>query len=176
MQGPVPEVTPAEQPVSSTPARYRRGQAPDDDPGALRVGDKVMLSGRTATVLATIGFKEDVFAWTSALIGHGASRDWVTIVTETSGLEIVRWRRLSEMPGSPDDQSVTFEDTTYLFEESGEAQFDAHGEVDLPGKGTMRYVDFRAGSQRLSFENYEDYGWEASVGTVVPIGELVRRA
>jgi len=175
MSGDVPEPAVSAQPLSSTPARYRRAGEPDDA-GSLRIGQNVMLSGRAGTVLATVGFTEDVFAWTSALIGHGASRDWVTIVTETSGLEIVRWRRLKEMPGSPDDQSVTVDDTTYLFEESGEAQFDAHGEVDLPGSGSMRYVDFRAGSQRLSFENYADYGWEASVGEVVPLGELVRRA
>lgn len=175
MAGDVAEPPVSEQPLSSTPARYRRGAAPDDA-ASLRIGQKVMLSGRAGTVLATIGFTEDVYAWTSVLIGHGASRDWVTIVTERTGLEIVRWRRLNRMPGSPDDQSVTFEGTTYLFEESGEATFDAHGEVDLPGKGTMKYVDFRAGPKRLSFEQYNDYDWEASVGEVVPLGELVRRA
>jgi hypothetical protein len=175
LAGEVREGPASQQPISSTPARYRNDQR-DDDPGGLRVGQKVMLSGRAGTVLATIGFTEDVYAWTSALIGHGTSRDWLTIVTETSGLEIVRWRRLPVLPGSPDDPSVDVEGTTYLFEESGEARFDAHGEVDLPGTGTVRYVDFKAGPRRLSFENYEGYGWEASVGEVVPLGELVRRA
>ena len=169
-------------PISSTPARYsssppgKRGTGPAHryDPYSLKVGDRVILDDRPGVVLATIGYTEDVYGWASACIGHGTKREWITVVTEDAGAEIVRWTKLSELPGKPDDQSITYDGVVYLYQEMGRAQFTAAGEVDLPSSGYVEYADFHAGDLRLSFENFNDFGWEASVGRVLPIGELVR--
>ena len=171
-------------PVSSTPARYRkapagqRGGQPANqyDPTGMRVGDKVLLRQQPGQVVATIGYTEDVYAWTAVLVAQGVHRTWLSVVSVATGggIEIVEWERLPQMPGEPTDREVTVRGTTFLFEESGDAAYDAHGEVDLPGSGRSQYVDLHAGNQRLSFERFDALGWEASIGRVLPIGDLVR--
>ena len=172
------------KPVSSTPARYRkapagqRGQGPANeyDPIGMRVGDKVLMRQQPGQVVATIGYTEDVYAWTAVLVAQGVHRTWLSVVSTSTGagIEIVEWERLPAMPGEPTAREVTVREVTYLFEESGTAHYDAHGEVDLPGSGMSQYVDFHAGDKRLSFENFDGTGWEASIGEVLPIGDLVR--
>lgn len=172
------------QPVSSTPARYRkapsgeRGQGPANqyDPIGMRVGDKVLLRSQPGQVVATIGYTEDVYAWTSVLVAQGVHRTWLSVVSVSTGggIEIVEWERLPAMPAEPTAREATVRGTTYLFEESGTATYDAHGEVDLPGSGLSQYVDLQVGDQRLSFEQFDGGEWEASIGRVLPIGDLVR--
>ncbi len=172
------------QPVSSTPARYRkapageRGQGPANeyDPIGMRVGDKVLLRRQPGQVVATIGYTEDVYAWTAVQVAQGVHRTWLSVVSVSTGagIEIVEWERLPEMPAEPTAKEVTVRDVVYLFQESGTAQYDAHGEVDLPGGGRSEYVDLHAGDQRLSFEKFDDNGWDASIGQILPIGDLVR--
>ena len=172
------------KPVSSTPARYRkapageRGQGPMNqyDPIGMRVGDKVLLRQQPGQVVATIGYTEDVYAWTAVLVAQGVHRTWLSVISTSTGagIEIVEWERLPAMPAEPTAREVTVRGTTYLFEESGTAQYDAHGEVDLPGSGLSQYVDFQVGDERLSFEQFDGGSWEASIGKVLPIGDLVR--
>lgn len=171
-------------PVSSTPARYRkapsglRGQGPANeyDPIGMRIGDKVLLRQQPGQVVATIGYTEDVYAWTAVLVATGVHRTWLSVISTATGagIEIVEWERLPAMPAEPTAREVTVRDVTYLYEESGVANYEAYGEVDLPGSGRSQYVDLVAGDHRLSFENFDDTGWDASIGRVLPIGDLVR--
>lgn len=121
---------------------------------------------------ATVGYAEDVETWTGARLAGG---DWITVVSTPSGLEVVRWRRLDSAPGDPARPTVVHGGRTYELRERGRARYDAHGDVDLPGCGDVDYADFVDGDRRLSFEDYDGTGWEASAGRLLPPGSVAIR-
>ena len=75
----------------------------------------------------------------------------------------------------PGADAITYEGRRYGLVERGRAAYDAHGEVDLPGGGTLEWADYRTGDERLSFENCDGLGWDASAGRVVAPGGSARR-
>lgn len=163
---------PAVPVVTSQPARY--GKA--DDASSVRVGDTVVLEGTTGRVTATIGYLgADAESWTGACVDLGGHTEWVTLVDEEHGLEVCRWTKLSSKPGKAGAEEIAYGGRTFRKRESGTADYDAHGDVDLPSVGRVKYVDYADEDQRLSFEAYDDELWEASVGRVVAPGRFTLR-
>jgi hypothetical protein len=157
---------------TARPAGY--GSAPDE--ASIRVGDPVSLEGTPGKVVATIGYiGNGAERWTGACVALSSGQEWVTLVDEERGLEVCRWKKLSFLPGTPGEGKIHYGDHTFAKREAGNAEYDAHGEVDLPSVGEVRYVDYIDGDQRLSFEDYDGAGWEASLGRVLGPGAFVPR-
>lgn len=143
------------------------------DPYSFSVGDRIRFLQAPGRVIGIVEYTDDVvYTWTALHLELPTERLWVTVVDEAHGVELVRWKPLSGLPGDTEATSVEFDGVTYLYQEGGEGRYTSQGTTDLPRKGEMSFRDFYAGNKRLSMESYDGGPWAAMVGEVLPIGDL----
>ena len=85
-------------------------------------------------------------------------------------LEVVVWQELTGVTVAPGPAYVDLEGRRFVNDEAGSAQFTSFGTTGLAQVGRMRYHDYEAGNDRLSFEDYGS-GWECARGEVLSHSE-----
>ncbi|GAB88979.1 DUF4178 domain-containing protein [Gordonia rhizosphera] len=140
------------------------------DPRHLKPGDLVELRGQTYAVRGTLRLSQSGFVWTENFLDTGSgSKLWLS-VEDDPDLEVVAWQELSGVTLSPGPATVDLDGRRYISDESGSAEFESAGTTGLAPRGSMRYHDYEAGDQRLSFEDFGS-GWECARGEVVARSE-----
>lgn len=140
----------------------------------LEVGKKVTVREVPSTVIGAVHYSQgEDTVWSSYLLQSGRDNSWITIVEEPSGPETVTWRSIELLEGEPGDPSLEHDGMTYIRQDGGTARYRTEGAVDLPAEGVSEWHDYLVGKWRMSVERYDGGPWEASVGDVVPIGELI---
>ncbi|MFT3899455.1 MAG: DUF4178 domain-containing protein [Gordonia sp. (in: high G+C Gram-positive bacteria)] len=158
---------------------YRPGDpfssADDDavhgDPRQLKPSDLVDIRGTTFAVRGIIRFTQDGYNWIEAHLDTGTGRRAWLSVEDDPDLEVVMWQDLSGVTLQPGPPTVEFEGRRYTFDEDGSARFTSAGTTGVATSGSMRYHDYQAGGDRLSFEDYGS-GWEAARGELLARGEF----
>jgi len=132
----------------------------------LRVGDVVAYEGHDSIVERTYRFREGGSRWDEHLIVDGEYKRWLS-VEDDEGLECVIWERRPNPTLEPGAETIELDGTSYSFDEQGKADYT----LEEPGKpgsaGKVEYADYEAGDKRLSFERYDNSGWEVNVGVVI---------
>jgi len=141
------------------------------DPRRLKVGDIVGFDGRDYVVRGTIRLDQSGFMWEEHLLDDTTDRAWLS-VEDDEGLELCLWHRVTGSPHVPGASSLTDEGVEYLLAERGVATFRAEGTTGTASSGDLEYLDYAAGSRRLSFERFGATTWEVSRGRVVGEREL----
>ncbi|GAC70104.1 DUF4178 domain-containing protein [Gordonia soli] len=157
---------------------YRPGDpfssADDDavrgDPRQLKPSDLVEIRGETYAVRGTLRLSQGGFIWTENFLDTGlGQKAWIS-VEDDPDLEVVLWRELSGVTVSPGPSSIDLDGRRYTSDESGGASFTSAGTTGLAASGSVRYHDYSAGDDRLSFEDFGS-GWEAARGEVLSRAE-----
>ena len=157
---------------------YRPGDpfsSADDDavygnPRNLKPSDLVEIRGETYAVRGTLRLTQGGFTWTENFIDTGlGEKAWIS-VEDDPDLEVVLWRELKGVTVTPGPDAVELEGRRYVFDEAGSATFTSAGTTWLAATGSMRYHDYEAGTERLSFEDFGS-GWECARGEVLTTGE-----
>lgn len=157
---------------------YRPGDpfssADDDavygDPRELKPADLVDIRGTTFAVRGVIRFTQDGYNWIEAHLDTGlGQRIWLS-VEDDPDLEVVQWEELENATLTPGPVNLDFDGRQYAYSEDGSATFTSVGTTGVATGGRVRYHDYKAGSARLSFEDYGT-GWEAARGHVLARGE-----
>lgn len=140
------------------------------DPRTLRPGDLVEVRGETFAVRGTLTLNQSGFTWTENFLDTGmGDRGWIS-VEDDPDLEVVHWRELKNVTVTPGPATVEVDGHRYTSDEAGSAQFTSQGTTGLAPNGSMRYHDYSAGSDRLSFEDFGG-GWECARGQVLSRAE-----
>ena len=140
------------------------------DPRSLKPGDLVEIRGETFAVRGTLRLMQDGYTWTENFLDTGVGdRAWIS-VEDDPDLEVVRWRELKGVTVTPGPPTVDVDGRRFTSDESGSARFASAGTTGLAASGTMRYHDYEAGPDRLSFEDYGG-GWECARGEVLSRSE-----
>ncbi|MFT3661658.1 MAG: DUF4178 domain-containing protein [Gordonia sp. (in: high G+C Gram-positive bacteria)] len=158
---------------------YRPGDpfssADDDavygDPRQLTPADLVEIRGTTFAVRGIIRLTQSGYSWIEAHLDTGTGRRGWLSVEEDPDLEVVLWTELDGVTTVPGPPTVDVEGRRYDSEESGAARFTSIATTGVSATGNMRYHDYRAGDDRLSFEDFGS-GWEASRGERLHRGEF----
>ncbi|MDL9946726.1 DUF4178 domain-containing protein [Gordonia sp. ABSL11-1] len=157
---------------------YRPGDpfstADDDavrgDPRQLEPGDLVELRGETFAVRGTLRLTQGGYVWTENFLDTGTGRKaWIS-VEDDPDLEVVLWHELPGVTLTPGPQSLELDGRRYSSDESGGADYTSAGTTGLAPRASMRYHDYEAGDERLSFEDFGS-GWECARGEVIERSE-----
>lgn len=157
---------------------YRPGDpfsSADDDavhgnPRDLKPSDLIDIRGQTYAVRGTLRLQQDGYVWTENFIDTGTGlKAWIS-VEDDPDLEVVLWQAISGVVAAPGGPTIDLDGRRYLFDESGRARFISAGTTGVAGTGNMAYHDYRAGNDRLSFEDYGS-GWECARGEVLAHSE-----
>ncbi|MGC5255944.1 DUF4178 domain-containing protein [Gordonia sp. DT218] len=157
---------------------YRPGDpfstADDDavrgDPRQLKPSDLVDLRGDTFAVRGTLRLSQSGYLWTENFLDTGTGRKaWIS-VEDDPDLEVVLWHELTGVTLTPGPDSLELDGRRYHSDESGSAEFTSIGTTGLAARGSMRYHDYEAGDERLSFEDFGS-GWECARGEVIERSE-----
>lgn len=145
---------------------------PARNPPLLAPGDPVEVDGHRATVGRTYRFEDHRSRWSEHALIDGAWRRWLTIDPEG---ETVLWERVGPVAGPPEAPEIQ-QDALWLgLQERGTATYELLDPGEDALRGSVQYVDYAAGTRRVSFERYDVAGsWEVSAGTVLP-ADAVRR-
>ncbi|MCH5644035.1 DUF4178 domain-containing protein [Gordonia sp. ABSL49_1] len=148
----------------------------DDDsvygnPRTLKPGDLVEFRGQTHAVRGTLVLTQGSFQWTEHFLDTGlGSKAWLS-VEDDPDLEVILWRELKGVTTVPGPQTIELDGgRRYESDESGSATFTSTGTTGLNPTGSLRYHDYQAGDERLSFEDFGG-GWECARGEVLDAGE-----
>lgn len=153
---------------------YRPGDpfssADDDavrgDPRQLKPSDLVEIRGQTYAVRGTLRLTQGSYVWTENFLDTGlGSKVWLS-VEDDPDLEVVLWRELPGVTLTPGPDSIEFEGRRYSSEEAGAAEFTSAGTTGLTARGSVRYHDYLAGEDRVSFEDFGS-GWECARGELL---------
>ena len=140
----------------------------------LAIGKKVTVRDKPATVTGIVHYILDQdTSWASYQLQSGRDTSWLTVVEEPTGPETVTWNSIDLPEGTIGEASLQHDGLTYLHQDGGTARYRTEGAVDLAREGVVEWHDYLVGQWRLSVERYDGGPWEASVGDVVPIGELI---
>lgn len=140
----------------------------------LALGVKVTVRDVPGTVTGILHYTLDQDShWSSYQVASGRDTGWLTVVDEPTGPETVAWRAIELAAGTPGDATLEHDGMVYLHQDGGTARYRSEGAVDLPREGISEWHDYLVGRWRLSVERFDGGPWEASVGEVVPIGDLV---
>ncbi|MFW0783210.1 DUF4178 domain-containing protein [Gordonia sp. CPCC 206044] len=140
------------------------------DPRTLKPGDLVDLRGSTFAVRGTLQLSQGGFRWTENFLDTGTGRKaWIS-VEDDPDLEVVLWHELTGVTLTPGPATLELDGHRYVSDESGGADFTSVGTTGLTARGSMRYHDYEAGDERLSFEDFGS-GWECARGEVIDRGE-----
>lgn len=140
------------------------------DPRGLKPGDLVEIRGETYAVRGTLRLSQDGFSWAENFLDTGlGNKAWIS-VEDDPDLEVVLWRELRGVTIAPGAAYVDLDGRRYVDDEAGNAQFTSFGTTGLAQVGRMRYHDYEAGNDRLSFEDYGS-GWECARGEVLSHSE-----
>ncbi|MEE3849860.1 DUF4178 domain-containing protein [Gordonia sp. LSe1-13] len=140
------------------------------DPRQLKPGDLVELRGETFAVRGTLRLSQSGFEWTENFLDTGTGRKaWIS-VEDDPDLEVVLWHECKGVTVSPGPDAVELDGRRYHSDEAGSADFASTGTTGLGGRGSMRYHDYEAGDERLSFEDFGS-GWECARGEVIARSE-----
>lgn len=157
---------------------YRPGDpfsSADDDaihgnPRNLKPSDLIEIRGETFAVRGTVRLTQDGYIWTENYIDTGTGRKaWIS-VEDDPDLEVVLWNELSGVTATPGPPTIDLEGRRYTFDEEGSARFTSAGTTGVASTGSMRYHDYQAGNDRLSFEDYGS-GWECARGELLSHAE-----
>ncbi len=140
------------------------------DPRQLKPGDLIEIRGETFAVRGTLRLSQDGFSWAENFLDTGLGRKaWIS-VEDDPDLEVVVWQELTGVTVAPGPAYVDLEGRRFVNDEAGSAQFTSFGTTGLAQVGRMRYHDYEAGNDRLSFEDYGS-GWECARGEVLSHSE-----
>src|SRR5687768_9308664 len=130
------------------------------DPRKLKVGDVVGHEGRDFLIRGTLAFEEDGYRWQEHHLDDTTTRRWLS-VEDDEELELCLWTAVLAPDLTPGAAELSYDGTSYTRKESGRATFTATGSTGTGPTGSVEYVDYVAGSKRLSFERYTAGGeWE----------------
>ncbi len=160
------------RPLPASPTAEARA-AETFDTSTLAVGTRLTMLGRPGRVVAAVHYRDEEDHWSSFLVSANGRERWLTVVQELTGPETVAWEVVPMPPGTPGDDEIEYGGTTYLLQDRGFARYRSEGRVDLRHEGTMEYVDYLVGKHRLSLERYDGGEWQANVGEVVPVGDIL---
>lgn len=125
------------------------------------VGAPVSVEGRRGVIRGTMHLAESGDRWVEHLVDDAdGNRFWLSVenwstTTATLWTDVEVWA----VNGGPDDRRVSFEGVDFRRVEDGTVEFQAMGDVDVTERGTIDYVDFRAGDgRRLGFERFGEEG------------------
>ncbi|GLB64469.1 hypothetical protein NCCP2495_23480 [Dietzia sp. NCCP-2495] len=142
-------------------------------PKNLGPGAIVAYGGVDYVVRGSITLRQGGFVWWEHLLDGGDGARWLGVEEDEGQLELTWWttRKGHGLQPSPE---LVLDDRVYREDESGEAHYTCEGTTGLPPQGRMRYRDYQTGdgSSLLSFENWDDAGWELSSGRPMSPGEM----
>lgn len=153
---------------------YRPGDpfsSADDDavrgnPRTLKPSDLIEIRGETFAVRGTLRLTQDGFTWTENFLDTGLGRKaWIS-VEDDPDLEVVLWQELQGVTVVPGPPTIDLDGRRYFSDEAGSANFTSAGTTGLAPTGRMRYHDYAAGDERLSFEDFGG-SWECARGEVL---------
>jgi hypothetical protein len=140
------------------------------DPRQLKPGDLVELRGETFAVRGTLRLSQSGFEWTENFLDTGTGRKAWLSVEDDPDLEVVLWHELTGVTLTPGPDALELDGRRYHSDEAGSAEFSSTGTTGLNQRGSMRYHDYEAGDERLSFEDFGS-GWESARGEVLARSE-----
>lgn len=142
-------------------------------PRNLGPGAIVAYGGVDYVVRGTITLNQGSFVWWEHLLDGGDGAQWLGVEEDEGQLELTWWTTRKGLGVSPGGE-VVVDDRVHREDESGEARYTCEGTTGLPASGRMRYRDYQTGdgSSLLSFEDWDDAGWEVSTGRPMSPGEM----
>ena len=164
--------------TDKSPGRRRDPLAPDRPahgfgPRNLGPGAIVAYGGVDYVVRGSITLRQGPYVWWEHLLEGGDGAQWFGVEEDEGRLELTWWTSRKGLGVTP-QREVTVDGRVHREDESGDAGYTCEGTTGLPERGRMRYKDFRTrdGHSLLSFENWDDGGWEVSTGRPLTPGEL----
>lgn len=142
-------------------------------PRNLGPGAIVAYGGVDYVVRGTITLRQGSFTWWEHLLDGGDGARWLGVEEDEGQLELTWWTTRKGHGVTPGPE-VVLDDRVHRESESGEARYSCEGTTGLPDQGRMRYRDYQTGdgSALLSFEDWDDAGWEVSSGRPLSPGEM----
>lgn len=142
-------------------------------PAAIKVGDVVTISGTDHLVVGSVRYEEEGFVWHEHLL-EDDDRTWLSVEDDEGRTVTVLWAAVKGSGLEPTGDRVEHRDTTFAFQERGEATYTASGSTGVPAAGRMQYADYAAADgRRLGFERFTSTGtWEVAAGVVVDSFDL----
>lgn len=124
------------------------------------VGAATMIEGERGLIIGTMILDEAGDRWIEHLIQDArGQRFWISIENYDE-TKATRWDDIDmwAIEGGPDDQRVVYNGVSFKKNESGTAGFQAKGDVGVNQEGSLDYVDFVHGDDKLSFERFGEAG------------------
>lgn len=147
-----------------------------NDPTSMNIGYMVVYNSVTYIVREVLDFNEGGWEWQEIFLDDGTGNQAWLSAERDPDLELTWWIDV-DSPANFESatQMVTYGGQSYRLRESGTANYIAKLGEWMGNSGVVEYHDYRSTSDKsshLSYERFNDGGWEMSVGIDIDASQL----